>query len=144
MTEGAGGNKAQVWRGVSGVPGLGLSVPFSHDTSGSVLNLWEDEKRPRNLWRSIKLWKGWGKERGGGSGQQANDGGGQQPHVGGHHQQVRSRQVEVVGGQVGGIQPVLASRSCRHGKLKDLNKQVSQIWFGSETHDTCGSRCSAA
>jgi len=124
MTEAGGGNKAQVWRGVSGVPGLGLSVPFSHDTSGSVLNLWEEEKRPRNLWRSIKLWKGWGKERGGGSGQQADDGVGQQAHVGGHQQQARGRQVEVVGGQVGGIQPVLASHSCRHGKLKDLNKQV--------------------
>jgi len=124
MTEAGGGNKAQVWRGVSGVPGLGLSVPFSHDTSGSVLNLWEEEKRPRNLWRSIKLWKGWGKEKGGGSGQQADDGIGQQAHVGGHHQQARGRQVEVVGGQVGGIQPVLASHSCRHGKLKDLNKQV--------------------
>lgn len=131
MTEGARGNQAQAWRGVSGVPGLGLSVPFSHDTSGSVLNLWEEERRPRNLWRSIKLWKGWGKERGGGgAGQQADDGVGQHPHVGGHHQQqVRGGQVEVGGGHVGGIHPVLASHSCRHGKLKDLNKQVSQIWL---------------
>jgi len=120
----------QQWRGVSGVPGLGLSVPFSLDTSGSVLNLWEEEKRPRNLWRSIKLWKGWGKERGG-SCQQQDDG---KPQVR-NEQSGGSGQVEVSGGgQVVpggqlGVQRGLASHSCRHGrlvggKLKEANTQV--------------------
>jgi len=128
MTE-AGGKPPHQWRGVSGVPGLGLSVPFSCDTSGSILNLWEEEKRPRNLWRSIKQWKGWGKERGG-SGQQPGHG---QP-------QNRSQQSRVVGGQVGGIERGLASHSCRHGrllpgKLKEANKQegVSTTAAGHRT-----------
>ena len=126
MTE-AGGKPVHQWRGVSGVPGLGLSVPFSCHTSGSILNLWEEEKRPRNMWRSIKLWKGWGKERGGRSGQRAEDG---QP-------QDRSQVEVVVGGQVGGVQRGLASHSCRHGRLlpqelKEPNIQVSQISFASD------------
>jgi len=71
------------------------------------------------MWRSIKLWKGWGKERGGRSGQRAEDG---QP-------QDRSQVEAVVGGQVGGVQRGLASHSCRHGrllpqKLKEPNIQV--------------------
>jgi hypothetical protein len=126
MSRGAG--NSQQWRGVSGVPGLGLSLPFSpFDTSGSVLNLWEEEKRGRNLWRSIKLWKGWGKdgkpqsrnEQSGGSGQVEVLGGGQVVPGG-----------QLGGGQVGGVQRGLASHSCRHGqpvagKLKEPNPQVS-------------------
>ena len=114
------------WRGVSGVPGLGLSVPFSLDTSGSVLNLWEEEKRPRNFWRSIKLWKGWGKDKER-SGQEADDG---QHHIGGH--QARGNQLQAEVGHVGEFRPGLASHSCRHGKLlqrkqKEHNIQVDQI-----------------
>jgi len=127
-----GGNPEQ-WRGVSGVPGLGLSVPFSLDTSGSVLNLWEEEKRPRNLWRSIKLWKGWGKE-GGRSCQRAEDGKPRNEQSGGGGQVELSSGGQVVlgeqvGGQVGGVQHGLASHSCRKGrllagKLKGPNTQV--------------------
>lgn len=128
----------QQWRGVSGVPGLGLSVPFSLDTSGSVLNLWEEEKRPRNLWRSIKLWKGWGKERGGSWQQDVK------PQIQ-NEQSGGSGQVDVlVGGQVVlggqlGVQRGLASHSCRHGqlvagKLKDANTQVGVVTAAGGGH----------
>lgn len=117
----------QQWRGVSGVPGLGVSVPFNLDTSGSVLNLWEEERRPRNLWRNIKLWKGWGKERGG-SGQHAEDG---QPQN--RSEQSRGSPVEVVGGQVGGTQRGLASHSCRHGRLLPGKVKEPDIQVGVST-----------
>ena len=134
-----GGNPEQ-WRGVSGVPGLGLSVPFSLDTSGSVLNLWEEEKRPRNLWRSIKLWKGWGKE-GGRSCQRAEDGKPRNEQLGEGGQVELSGGGQVVPGGQLGVQRGLASHSCRHGrlvggKLKEANTQVrSQIRLALKT--TC-------
>ena len=101
---------------MSGVPGLGLSVPFTIDTSGSVLDLWEEEKRPRSLWRSIKQWRGWGKEKGA----KVENGLGQ-PLVGGEQQRGEPRVQAVDEVQVG-----LPPHSCQHGQQGQLGKQGQQ------------------
>ena len=101
---------------MSGGPGLGLSVPFTIDTSGSVLDLWEEEKRPRSLWRSIKQWRGWGKEKGA----KVEHGLGQPP-VGGEQQRGGPGVQAVDGVQVG-----LPPHSCQHGQQGQLGKQGQQ------------------
>ena len=98
---------------MSGVPGLGLSVPFTIDTSGSVLDLWEEEKRPRSLWRSIKQWRGWGKEKGA----KVEHGLGQ-PLVG-EEQQRREPGVQAVDGVQVGLPP----HSCQHGQQGQQDQQ---------------------
>ena len=98
------------------MPGLGLSVPFTVDTSGSVLDLWEEEKRPRSLWRSIKQWRGWGKEKGA----KVEHGLGQ-PLVGGEQQRGEPGVQAVDGVQVG-----LPPHSCQHGQQGKQGQQGEQ------------------
>ena len=101
------------------MPGLGLSVPFTIDTSGSVLDLWEEEKRPRSLWRSIKQWRGWGKEK-------VEHGLGQ-PLMGGEQQRGEPGVQAVDGVQVG-----LPPHSCQHGQQGQLGKQGQQGQHGQQ------------